>query len=146
VFVSDRSGGDNVYLMSLDKSDTTQLTQGNTSQYISPVWTPDGQYIVVSHGTGGFPVGKLQMYHVDGGAGVPLIREPNQLKTIGAAFSPDGRRVWFAGRTGDWHYNAIFAQYQLGLYDRETGLITQLTNRYGSAFRPAASPDGKWLT
>jgi Tol biopolymer transport system component len=31
------------------------------------------------------------------------------------------------------------------VYDRETGNSTLMTNRYGSAFRPAISPDGKWL-
>src|SRR2546430_6811971 len=29
VFVSDRSGGDNVWIMSLDRKDTVQLTKGN---------------------------------------------------------------------------------------------------------------------
>ena len=50
-----------------------------------------------------------------------MIRQPPTLKTIGAAFSPDGKKIWFAGRNGDWHYNALFPQFQLGYYDRETG-------------------------
>ena len=41
-FVSDRSGGDNVWTMRLDFTDTTQITQGNTSLYVSPEWMPDG--------------------------------------------------------------------------------------------------------
>lgn len=149
VFVSDRSGGDNVFTMTLDKRDTTQLTQGNGSQYISPEWSPDGKYIVVARGGGTFPASKLHLLPVDGGAGFPLIPptpQNAQFKTLGPTFSPDGRYVWFAGRSGDWHYNAIFPQYQIGRYDRETGTLTQLTSRYGSAFRPAVSPDGKWLT
>ena len=149
VFVSDRSGGDNVYLMTLDKRDTTQLTQGNAMQYISPEYSPDGKYIVVSRGGGTFPAGKLILLPVDGGAGFPLIQPTPgnaQLKTIGAAFSPDGRHVWFAAREGDWKYAALFPQYEIGEYDRQTGTTTQLTNRYGSGFRPAVSPDGKWLT
>ena len=85
------------------------------------------------------------MYHVDGGGGLPVIREPASLKTLGAAFSPDGRYIWFAGRTGDWQYNAILPQYELGRYDRETGEFNRMTTRYGSAFRPGLSPDGKWL-
>ena len=149
VFVSDRSGGDNVYLMTLDKRDTTQLTQGNSMQYISPEFSPDGKFVVVSRGGGTFPAAKLHMLPVDGGAGFPLIQPTPgnaQLKTIGAAFSPDGRYVWFAARQGDWKYSALFPQYEIGTYDRNTGETTQLTNRYGSGFRPAISPDGKWLT
>jgi Tol biopolymer transport system component len=145
VFVSDRSGGDNVWTLSLDLKDTTQLTQGNSSAYVSPEWAPDGKYIVVSRAGGTFGAAKLQMYNVDGGSGLPLIREPAQLKTIGAAFTPDGRYVWYAARDGDWQYNAMFPQYELGVYDRQTGQSSQMTNRYGSGFRPAVSPDGKWL-
>ena len=46
VFVSDRSGGDNVWTMSLDGKDTTQVTKGNNNLYQSPEWTPDGKYII----------------------------------------------------------------------------------------------------
>ncbi|HEV8497539.1 MAG TPA: amidohydrolase, partial [Gemmatimonadaceae bacterium] len=46
VFVSDRSGGDNLWIMSLDKKDTVQLTKGNDNLYVSPTFTPDGKYVV----------------------------------------------------------------------------------------------------
>jgi len=145
VFVSDRSGGDNVWLMDLDTKDTTQLTQGNAALHVSPEWSPDGQYIVVSRATGSFGAAKLHLYHVDGGSGVPLIRQPTGAKTIGASFTPDGRYIWHARRNGDWNYNALFPQYQLAVYDRETGETRGMAGRYGSSFRPAISPDGKWL-
>jgi len=145
VFVSDRSGGDNVWILDVADGDTTELTRGNANQYFSPEWSPDGNYVVVSRASGTFGAAKLHLYHVDGGSGFPLIRQPPSLKTMGAAFSPDGKRIWFAGRDGDWHYNAIFPQYQLAYYDRETGELFPMTSRYGSAFRPAISPDGKWL-
>ncbi len=145
VFVSDRSGGDNLWILSLDLKDTTQLTQGGANLYVSPEWAPDGKYIVASRSPGLGGVAKIQMWHVDGGGGLAVLREPAQLKGLGAAFTPDGRNIWFAGRNGDWQYNAILPQYQLGVYDRETGEIHQMSSRYGSAFRPAVSPDGKWL-
>ena len=146
VFVSDRSGGDNVWIMSLDLKDTVQLTKGNNNLFHSPAWTPDGKYVIASKS--GVPLGqaaKLWLYHVDGGAGLPLIREPATLKTLGAAFGAGGRYVWFAQRQGDWQYNASLPQYQLAIYDREKGTSTTVTSRYGSAFRPALSRDGKWL-
>lgn len=145
VFLSDRSGGDNLWIISLDQKDTIQVTKGNDNAYFSPVWTPDGKYIVASKSTSLFGAAKLWMFHVDGGNGLPLITAPAQLKTLGAAFGPDPRYIWYAARTGDWSYNAIFPQYQLGVYDRETGTQTLMSARYGSAFRPALSPDGKWL-
>src|SRR5688572_3214802 len=39
VFVSDRSGGDNLWLISVDGKDSTQITKGNTRDYTSPEWT-----------------------------------------------------------------------------------------------------------
>ncbi|HSL70430.1 MAG TPA: amidohydrolase family protein [Longimicrobiales bacterium] len=145
VFVSDKSGGDNVYTMTLDQRDTVQITQGNNSLYVSPDWSPDGNYIVVSRSVGLGGAAKLQVHHVDGRAPMPLIRGSAALKTLGAAWSPDGRYIWYAARNGDWQYNALFPQYQLFVYDRELGTSTLMTNRYGSGFRPAISPDGKWL-
>ncbi|MGH7483571.1 MAG: amidohydrolase family protein [Longimicrobiales bacterium] len=144
VFVSDMSGGVNVWIMRVDGSDTTQVTKGNDNLYLSPEWTPDGDYIVASKGAG-FDPAKLWLYHVEGGSGAALIDEPDDLKTVGAAFGPDPRYVWFAQREDDWEYNAQLPQYQLAVYDRETGTRTRMTGRYGSAFRPALSPDGQWL-
>jgi Tol biopolymer transport system component len=145
VFISDRSGGDNVWTMRLDFTDTTQVTRGNTSLYLSPDWMPDGEHIIVSRGSGLGAAAKLQMYHVNRRSPLPVIRGPTTLKTVGAAASPDGRYIWYAGRRGDWSYNALFPQYQLYKYDRETGQSALMTSRYGSGFRPAISPDGVWL-
>ena len=146
VFTSDRSGGQNIWVMSLDGSDTTQVTKGATNRSESPDWAPDGDYIVSSKGGfrgGGLP--KLWLHHVDGGSGVQLIDEPENLKTLGGAFDPSGRYIWYARRTGDWTYNAQFPQYQLAVYDRETGENYTRTSRYGSGVRPTLSPDGRWL-
>lgn len=145
VFVSDRSGGDNVWLISLNGKDTTQLTQGNSADYVSPEWTPDGKYVVVSRAGSLFGTAKLWMYHVDGGNGIPLGSTQGPVKYLGAAFGKDGRYVWYASRIGDWSYNALGAQYQLGVYDRETGKSSQMSTRLGSAFRPTLSPDGRYL-
>jgi Tol biopolymer transport system component len=144
-FVSDRSGGDNVWTLRMDFTDTTQISRGNNSLYVSPEWMPDGEHIVVSRSGGLGGAAKLQMYAVDRRRPLPVIRTPANRKTLGAAPSPDGRYIWYAGRTGDWSYNALFPQYQLYKYDRDTGESTLMTNRYGSGFRPAISPDGQWL-
>ena len=146
VFTSDRSGGQNVWIMSVDGSDTTQVSKGGSNRAESPEWTPDGNYVVASMGGfrfGGLP--KLHLYHVEGGSGTKLITEPEPMKTLGAAFGDDPRWIWFARRMGDWEYNADLPQYQLAVFDRETGDVYGRTSRYGSAFRPTLSPDGRWL-
>jgi Tol biopolymer transport system component len=148
VFVSDRSGGENLWILSVDTRDTVQLTKGNDFQYVSPEWTPDGQYIVASRSGGTFGTAKLWMFHTDGGNGVQLSADPSpppSLKMLGAAYGNDPRYLWFAARTGDWQYNAIGPQFQLYVWDRENGRTSQMTTRFGSGFRPTLSPDGRWL-
>ena len=109
-------------------------------------WTPDGNYIVASKGGVGFrEMPKLWLYHKDGGSGVKLNPEPKTRKTVEPAIGKDGRIIWFSQRNGQWQYNASLPQYQLATYDRETGKIEVQTSRYGSAFTPTLSKDGKWL-
>jgi Tol biopolymer transport system component len=138
VFVSDRSGSENVWIMSLDGRDTVQVSNRLIGAFISPTWTPDGNYIVVGRG-------QLWLYDVTGGTGTQLTRAAPGAMFLGPAFGPDDRYVYYALRQGGWQYNAAMPQAQLGVYDRETGTQTQISGRYGSAFRPAPSPDGRWL-
>ncbi|MEQ8329847.1 MAG: amidohydrolase family protein [Longimicrobiales bacterium] len=140
VFTSDRDGGKNLWILSLDLTDTTQLTRGGHDGYVSPEWTPDGDYVVATKDN------KLHLWHRDGGSGVQLISEPGNLRTIGAAFGNDDRMIWFAGRAAQGSlYNNGLDLYQLAVYDRNTGEISGRSNRYGGAFRPTLSPDGNWL-
>lgn len=151
VFISDRQGADNVHTLDLAAREIKEVTRGRTSVYLSPEYSPDGQYIVASKGgfRGGLPT--LWMYHVKGGSGVPLYTAPataapgTAVQQAGAAFTANGRFVYYTQRTGAWNYNAQFPQYQIWSYDRDTGDREPLSSRYGSAVRPTLSPDGKWL-
>jgi Tol biopolymer transport system component len=145
VFVSDRSGDENLWIATLADGTLRQLTKGVSYNYLSPEWSPDGEYVVVSRGGGLLGLEKLWMYHTAGGTGLQLVSSPGSLRMMGAAFGKDPRYIWFAQRQGSWNYNAIFPQYQLGVYDRATGTSTSMSGSYGSALRPALSPDGKWL-
>jgi len=155
VFVSDRTGGYNLFTISIDKQDTVQITTGNTNTYESPIWSPDGKYIIATRGQ------KLWMFPASGGTGIQLIRGDaaaaggrggaggaggaDVLREEGPAFGNDPRYLWFAQRRGRWVYNTPLGDYSLMQYDRETGQVTTRESRWGSAFRPTLSPDGKWL-
>jgi len=141
-FTSDRDGAENVWYIDLEKQDTLRVTKYKDKHIQSADWSPDGDYLVVSEGNRNL---KLHLYHRDGGGGTQLVKEPESLKCVEPAFSPDGRYIWFSRRERAWNYNAQLPQYQLAVYDRETGEIDIRTNRYGSAFAPTLSPDGKWL-
>lgn len=145
VFISDRSGGDNVWLLDLETMETEQHTRGNNHRWQSPIFTPDGDYIIAARAGLRGGVHKLRMYHIDGGGGTEFMDTPNNLKTIEPAFGGDDRYLWFSQRSGDWSYNAIFPQYQVAKFDRDTGERHTQTSRLGSAFSPTLSSDGKWL-
>ena len=150
VFVSDRDGAENVWRIDVETKSARQVTDTSVHNYESPDWLPDGDYVVAAVGAGALAGGdqrnpKLWMWHVDGGTGVQLIDEPESRRITGPAPAPDGRHIWFAQRERLWQYNAILPQYQLGVYDRDTGEQYVRTSRYGSAFRPTISPDGAWL-
>ncbi len=161
VFVSDRSGTDNLWLVDADGSHPRAITRGTNDQYVSPAWTPDGKYIVVSRnqtGTLGSTY-ELWMFHRDGGNGIRIAGAPAPTAAdgagrrggatydnyLGAAFGKDPRYIWAAAKRGGFGYNLQFPTWQVVVVDRETGKTHVRTNAVGSAMRPVLSPDGKWL-
>jgi Tol biopolymer transport system component len=142
VFISDKSGNDNIWTMTLVDKETKQITEDKDQNYVAAAWSPDGEYLVGARGRRNI---KLHLYHKEGGGGAQLIKEPENLKTIDPAFSADGKLIYFSRRTGAWNYNAQLPQYQIGTYDMALGKMAVITSRYGSAFTPTPSPDGKWL-
>jgi Tol biopolymer transport system component len=155
VFVSDRSGSENLWLLEVGRTivDTTaadstglkQLTKGPAGNCASPEWTPDGKYIVASKGGAGLGVYHPWMYHVDGGSGVDLLAKEKDRNALGAAFGPDGRYIYFATKMGRWGYNLPAMSFQVAIYDREVGKVFSLSGEVGGGVRPTVSPDGKWL-
>lgn len=145
VFISDRSGGDNIWILDPESKEVEQRTRGNNYRFQSPVYTPDGDYIIASRTGLRSGVHSLYMYHVDGGSGTEFMDTPGSQKVIEAAFGEDDQYIWYSRRSGDWDYNAILPQYQIAKFDRETGERHTQTARLGSAFRPTLSDDGKWL-
>ncbi len=142
LFISDRGGAENVWYIDTEKKDTIALTDDNNQNFPGAVYTPDGNYIVYTKGRRNT---KLYLMHKNGGSGSQLIANPANLKTIDPAVSADGRYVYFSSRTSAWNYNAMLPQYSIGVYDREKGNVRTIASRYGSAFTPVLSKDGKWL-
>lgn len=142
VFISDKSGSDNIWTLDLATKEYKQLTKDKDKYHVSADWSPDGEYIV---GTSGRRNIKPYLYHKDGGAGAQLVKEPKNIKLIDPAFSADGKLIYFSARRNAWNYNAQLPQYQIMSFDREDGDTETVTTRYGSAFTPTFSNDGKWM-
>lgn len=142
LIVSDRSGGPNAWILDLESGDSTQVTKGNDFFMEDAEWTNDGQYII---STKGGRNSKLFLNHKSGGKGVELTKEPKSLKVSDISIGKNDRYIWFSKKTNAWQYNAKFPQISLARYDRDTGKIEDMVSRYGSAFSPTLSSDGKWL-
>ncbi len=154
-FISDRGGSENVWIADADGSNAKQLSQDEQSEFASPVWTPDGTYVIASRFTQ-FPIGaaELWMYHIRGGAGVQVTKAKAKpdvpvrrwVNALGASPSKDGRFLYYAARVHpDGFYNVTFPLSQIVRRNLVTGEEDTITDAPGSAMRPEISPDGKLL-
>jgi len=143
-FVSDRSGSVNVWIAKPDGSDARKLSDESQFEFISPAWTADSRYIVVTK-TALKP--ELTMYHIDGGTGVTLAgaKEDDKFWGVGAVASKDGRYLYFAKGEDSNGPVENFPAAQVSRYEFATGMIDQVTRGEGGAFRPELSPDGSQL-
>lgn len=155
VYVSDQSGADNIWIADADGRNARAVTREVRTQFISPEWTPDGAFIVVSKSMEmvNRPQNfQLFMYHTSGGTPVQLTgaaaptSSPSDSAAfrpsvvLGAAFGDNPRQAWVSVSTGRGYGNT-----QLALLDRESGRLYKRSEEIAGALRPVASPDGKWL-
>ncbi|MES2521622.1 MAG: amidohydrolase family protein [Gemmatimonadota bacterium] len=172
VFVSDRNGSKNIWVANADGTRPRALTRSERINFASPIWAPDGQYVIAAR------AGQLWLYNKDGGSGVQLTGlRPEGVTAagavpshIGAAPSNDPRYLWVNVSGGvpatlavNVHGDDVMSadddarehaarsnarrvgQYQVAQFDRETGRTLVRSHETDGAFRPVASPDGKWL-
>ena len=98
VFISDRNGSENVWIANSDGSRPRAVTATERENYMSPIWTRDGEYVIAAKGA------QLWMYHENGGSGVqmtgpagpaaPGTPAPPAPALTGPAFAPDPRYLW----------------------------------------------------
>ena len=154
-FISDRSGGDNVWTIPADGGKPRQVSREDFRLVNNPVWSPDGRFIAARKhfvSTRSLGSGEIWLYHASGeGSGLQLNEKPNEQKDLGEpAFSPDGRYVYFSqdttpGSTFQYGKNAAEGIYSIRRIDRETGDIETVIAGPGGAVRPTPSPDGRYL-
>lgn len=154
LFTSDAGGGDNIWVMNADGSSPKQITRENFRLLNNAAWMPDGQYIVArKHFTSGrsLGAGEIWMYHTSGGSGLQLTARKNDQQDVNEpVVSPDGRYVYFS----EDMYPGGFFQYnkdpnneifRIRRFDREKGIVENVTGGAGGAVRPQLSNDGKTL-
>ncbi len=155
-FVSDRAGGDNIWLMNRDGSEKKQISKEDFRLLNQPSWSPDGQFIVAKkHFTTGrsLGTGEVWMYHVSGGAGVPLVKKPNERhqKELGEPiFAADGKSVFYTrnvtpGPIFEYAQDSNTDLFHIERYSLDDGEVSTAASGPGGAVRPTPSPDGKRL-
>jgi imidazolonepropionase-like amidohydrolase/Tol biopolymer transport system component len=155
-FTSDRGGGDNVWIMNADGSDKRQMSKEDFRLLNQPSWSPDGRFIVAKkHFTTGrsLGTGEVWLYHVSGGAGVVLVKKPNEQhqKELGEPiFAPDGKHIYYTrnitpGPIFQYAQDSNGEIFDIERYNLETGKTEAVVTGAGGSVRPTPSPDGKQI-
>ena len=137
VFVSNRDGNPEVYVMNSDGSSQTRLTNNSTEE-IDPLWSPDCNMILFT---------SLEEVGIDDQTSLALYTmksDGSDLKRLavsarGYTFSPDGTMVAF-GSQRDEQGHDIF------VVDVKGSNLTVLTDTATDDSYPSWSPDGSKLT
>lgn len=155
-YISDRAGGDNVWVMNADGGESRPVTSETFRLLNNPTWSADGRYIAArkhfttsrSAGTG-----EIWLYHVLGGSGLALVERSSEAfqKELGEpVFSPEGDAIYFTKNITSGN-QFIYAQdsntdlFNILRYDMTTGQTSTAVKGAGGAIRPAPSPDGRSL-
>ena len=155
-YISDRDGGDNIWLQELGSDRRRALTTEKFRLLNNPAFSPDGRFVVGrKHFTTrrSLGTGELWLYHIAGGSGQQLLARQNKKhqKELGEPiFSADGQSVYFSKDTTPGG-NFAYAQdshgqiFEILRLDLATGEVEAVVSGAGGAARPTPSPDGKYL-
>lgn len=160
-FISDRKGQNNLWLMDADGKNPRPVDINKTYRMIYPVWTPDGNYIVVQRqgtrpGMGSPFSWSLEMYHKSGGAGVSLVKA--ETSPGWHSNSADGKYLYFDVMTCSpvpyGHTDPMLGCSQIQRMNLQTRKIEEITGgkaeqedhpTSGGAVAPEVSPDGRFV-
>jgi imidazolonepropionase-like amidohydrolase/Tol biopolymer transport system component len=155
-FISDRGGGDNIWLMNVDGSGKRQLTRETFTLLNSPAWSPDGRFIAArkhftTERSGG--TGEIWLYSIQGGTGIALVERPNpqRRKELGEPiFTPDGAGIYYtrnitAGDDFEYAQNTNQDIFDIERYDLRSGKVTTSVSGAGGSVRATPSPDGRTI-
>jgi len=158
VFVSDRAGGDNLWIMNADGSEPRAVTKESEHLVHNPSWSPNGDYLVAKKSfTSGRSIaaGEIWMFHPGHeGGGLQLTERPNgeddQKNQADPVYSVDGEYIFFSqdvtpGRVWQYGKDSTGQIFVIQRLELATGEIERFVTGAGGAVRPTPSPDGRYL-
>jgi len=153
-YTSDKSGGDNIWIMNRDGSNKKQITKESFRLLNNATWMPNSQYVVARKhftGTRSLGAGEMWMYSIYGGDGVQLTKRKNDQQDAGEPnISPNGRFLYFSedmspGPDFEYSKDPNGMIYAIRRLDMTTGKLSNLIAEQGGAARPQISPDAKFM-
>jgi Tol biopolymer transport system component len=130
-FVSGQAGSLDIWVMSSDGGDLTNLTQHPEKDH-SPAWSPDGEWIAFASVRDAL-YWEIYVMQADG-SNVQRLTWWEDASDLSPSWSPDGTRLAFASkRDGNW---------EIYVMDRDGANLVRLTNHPADDTDPAWSPDG----
>ncbi len=145
VFVSDRDGNRNLYMVNIDGTGLTQLTFGKGEDYYDPDWSPGGEYIafVSSYGSGKSEiwVARVSDAGLDDATLTRVTRD--DFNDYDPVWSPDGEMIAYSSFRVPGKGYSIFVINADGSQTRQ--ITTEETAREGWDRSPQWSPDGQSL-
>jgi Tol biopolymer transport system component len=132
VFVSDRSGSDEIYICNADGSNLLQLTNlGNARTPGIPRWSPDGQKITFDAVIGGHTA--ILVIQANGGPHRPLTDPASD--NLNPTWSRNGSWIYFtSNRSGQWQIWKIPSQGGNALQLTRQGGFAGFESADGSSF------------
>ncbi len=161
VFVSDRGGQDNLWVMNADGSQPRALVIDYRAHLYEPSWSPDGRSVVVRRQEAEFPDAEVRTsiwrYPREGGPGTELVGPNEQLSYPYVARGPsspsmsrDGRYLYYQAFVGSGarksaSIDVLAGSLQLRRLDLQTRRVEPISGPIEGGFAPEISPDGRWL-
>lgn len=163
LFLSDRSGAENLWAMDADGSHPRQLSfYDDDPIFVSPAWAPDGRTAYVSRFWPDRNAYETWRFSTDGKDRFGTVLLPNHpeakqaseaINSLGVTPTPDGRTLYYATFKGSPDFDTL-NEWQIARYDLATGRSETVVKAIGdirlgpvqsSAFRPVLSHDGRTL-
>jgi Tol biopolymer transport system component len=151
VFISDRDGADNVYIMNADGAGLRQISFGR-DMHTSPTWSRDGASIAVRRARARPNAfvgssGELVTYEIASGKSQVVAKQSDLRDVSGMEFSPDGRSIYVAVPVDPVRNEIPHGRtFQIHRVNRLNGSSEIVTDNFGGAIRPRITPDGRTLT
>ena len=141
VFVSNRDGDDELFLMNANGSGLRQLTR-NRAVDTTPAWSPDGRSLVFASNRAGGEH-KLYLLRLNPGSARPLTTGPRTAFDIAPSWSPDSRLIAFASNRAAYANSDIWLVRPNGTGLRRLTRTAGSESHPGDEGTPAFSPDGR---